>query len=397
MSNHHNFKHEGIGYMKKIKNYTYLIVFSAIIVGLWFLSYRKLVNFYVNQEIDYNEWTPELGSKLETDIASTFYNKVGFVNLNGAVSNVLGQPSMNGVVKLNNGYLLTTMNYSSDDVLQEYADSTIRFCDYLKNRGTAFVYASPPYTSGKYDPQLPTGIEDYGNENIDRFMEMLISAGVDTIDFREKMHEDGINHYDMMYRTDHHWTTEAGFYAYGILEGYIVEKTGCNVDVRVSDINNYTVTTYKKWHLGSNGQRTGIYYAGIDDFKLIIPDFETTIQNSAGIVGSMQELMINMEPLADKDYTSRYTYDYVMGGSLGNYTNLKCENDIRILIITDSFGKAVNPYLAMGFQQIYFASNGGVTGITPEFIENYDPDVVIMMYYPSFLQKGSTTFSFSGF
>lgn len=383
--------------MKKIKNYAYVIVFMGIVVGLGFLSYGKLVKFYVNQERDYNEWTPELGSKFETDIASTFYNKFGFVNLNGAVSNILGQPSMNGVVKLNNGYLLTTMDYSPDDVLQEYADSTIRFNDYLKNRGTALVYASTPYTSSKYDPQLPAGIEDYGNENIDRFIEMIQSAGVDTIDFRETMHEDGIDHYDMMYRTDHHWTTEAGFYAYGVLEGYIVEKTECNVDVKVSDISNYTVTTYRKWHLGSNGQRTGIYYAGIDDFILIIPDFDTTIQNSEGIVGSMQELMINMEPLANKDYTSRYTYDDVMGGSLGNYTNLDCKNDIRILVITDSFGKAVDPYLAMGFQQICFVYDADVTGITPEFIESFDPDVVIMMYYPSFLGKGRKAFSFSGF
>ena len=383
--------------MKKIKNYAYVIVFVAIVMGLGLLSFRKLVNFYVNQERDYNEWTPELGSKFETDVASTFYNKFGFVNLNGAVRNVLGQPSMNGVVKLNNGYLLATINYCSDDVLQEYADSTIRFNDYLQNRGTALVYVSPPCTSSKYDPQLPVGIEDYGNDNIDRFMEMIRSAGVDTIDFRETMHEDGIDQYDMMYRTDHHWTTEAGFYAYGILEGYIVEKTGCNVDVRVSDINNYTVTTYKKWHLGSNGQRTGIYYAGIDDFNLIIPDFETTLQNSEGTVGSMQDLMINMEPLANKDYTSRYTYDYVMGGSLGNYTNLNCKNDIRILIITDSFGKAVGPYLAMGFQQIYYVYDRSSTVVTPEFIENFDPDVVIMMYYPSFLQERSGAFSFDGF
>lgn len=383
--------------MEKIKNYTYIIVFMIIVVGLGFLSYRKLVNFYVNQERDYNEWTPELGSKFETDIASTFYNKFGFVNLNGAVSNALGQPSMNGVVKLNNGYLLTTMNYSSDDVLQEYADSTIRFNDYLENRGTTLVYASTPYTSSKYDPQLPAGIEDYGNENIDRFMEMIRSAGVDTIDFRETMHGDGIDQYDMMYRTDHHWTTEAGFYAYGILEDYIVEKTGCNVDVRVSDINNYTVTTYPKWHLGSRGQRTGIYYAGIDDFNLIIPDFETTLQNSEGTVGSMQELMINMEPLANKDYTSRYTYDHVMGRGLGDYTNPDCKNDIRILIITDSFGKAVGPYLAMGFQQICYVYDGSSTGVTPKFIENFDPDVVIMMYYPSFLQEKSKAFSFNGF
>lgn len=111
----------------------------------------------------------------------------------------------------------------------------------------------------------------------------------------------------------------------------------------------------------------------------------------------MQDLMINMEPLANKDYTSRYSYDSVMGDSLGNYTNLDCKNGIRILIITDSFGKAVCPYLAMGFQEIYYVYDGSSTGVTPEFIENYDPHVVIMMYYPSFLQEKSKAFSFNGF
>ena len=383
--------------MNKIRNYAYIAVFSVIIIGLGFLSYRKLTKFYINQEKDYNEWTPDLGSKFETDIASTFFNKFGFVNLNGAVCNALNQPCMNGVVKLNNGYLLTTLPYSSDPVLRTYADSTIRFDEYLKNRGTVLVYANTPYTSSKYDPQLPIGINDYGNDNCDRFLQMLKDAGVDTIDFRETMHDDGIDQYSMMYKTDHHWTTKAGLYAYGILEDYIVDKTGCDVDERISDIQNYTVTTYKKWHLGSRGQRTGIYYAGIDDFDLIIPNFDTSIQNDAGTVGNMQDLMINMEPLANKDYTSRYTYDSVLGGSIGHFTNLDCKNDIKVLIITDSFGKAVAPYLAMGFAQIDYVYDADVSGVTPEFIESMDPDVVIMMYYPEFLQEGKQPFSFSGF
>ena len=383
--------------MNKIRNYAYIAVFLVIIIGLGFLSYRKLTKFYINQEKDYNEWTPDLGSKFETDIASTFFNKFGFVNLNGAVCNALNQPSMNGVVKLNNGYLLTTLPYSSDEVLRTYADSTIRFDEYLKNRGTVLVYANTPYTSSKYDPQLPIGINDYGNDNCDRFLQMLKDAGIDTIDFRETMHDDGIDQYSMMYKTDHHWTTKAGLYAYGILEDYIVDKTGCDVDERISDIQNYTVTTYKKWHLGSRGQRTGIYYAGIDDFDLIIPNFDTSIQNDAGTVGNMQDLMINMEPLANKDYTSRYTYDSVLGGSIGHFTNLDCKNDIKVLIITDSFGKAVAPYLAMGFAQIDYVYDADVSGVTPEFIESMDPDVVIMMYYPEFLQEGKQPFSFSGF
>ena len=383
--------------MNKIRNYAYIAVFSVIIIGLGFLSYRKLTNFYINQEKDYNEWTPDLGSKFETDIASTFFNKFGFVNLNGAVCNALNQPCMNGVVKLNNGYLLTTLPYSSDEVLRTYADSTIRFDEYLKNRGTVLVYANTPYTSSKYDPQLPIGINDYGNDNCDRFLQMLKDAGVDTIDFRETMYDDGIDQYSMMYKTDHHWTTKAGLYAYGVLEDYIVDKTGCDVDERISDIQNYTVTTYKKWHLGSRGQRTGIYYAGIDDFDLIIPNFDTSIQNGAGTVGNMQDVMINMEPLANKDYTSRYTYDSVLGGSIGHFTNLDCKNDIKVLIITDSFGKAVAPYLAMGFAQIDYVYDADVSGVTPEFIESIDPDVVIMMYYPEFLLEGRQPFSFSGF
>ena len=383
--------------MNKIRNYAYIAVFLVIIIGLGFLSYRKLTKFYINQEKDYNEWTPDLGSKFETDIASTFFNKFGFVNLNGAVCNALNQPCMNGVVKLNNGYLLTTLPYSSDEVLRTYADSTIRFDEYLKNRGTVLVYANTPYTSSKYDPQLPIGINDYGNDNCDRFLQMLKDAGVDTIDFRETMHDDGIDQYSMMYKTDHHWTTKAGLYAYGILEDYIVDKTGCDVDERISDIQNYTVTTYKKWHLGSRGQRTGIYYAGIDDFDLIIPNFDTSIQNGAGTVGNMQDLMINMEPLTNKDYTSRYTYDSVLGGSLGHFTNLDCKNDIKVLLITDSFGKAVAPYLAIGVAQIDYVYDADVSGVTPEFIESMDPDVVIMMYYPEFLLEGRQPFSFSGF
>ena len=383
--------------MNKIRNYAYIAVFLVIIIGLGFLSYRKLTKFYINQEKDYNEWTPDLGSKFETDIASTFFNKFGFVNLNGAVCNALNQPCMNGVVKLNNGYLLTTLPYSSDEVLRTYADSTIRFDEYLKNRGTVLVYANTPYTSSKYDPQLPIGINDYGNDNCDRFLQMLKDAGVDTIDFRETMHDDGIDQYSMMYKTDHHWTTKAGLYAYGVLEDYVVGKTGCDVDERISDIQNYTVTTYKKWHLGSRGQRTGIYYAGIDDFDLIIPNFDTSIQNGAGTVGNMQDVMINMEPLANKDYTSRYTYDSVLGGSIGHFTNLDCKNDIKVLLITDSFGKAVAPYLAMGFAQIDYVYDADVSGVTPEFIESIDPDVVIMMYYPEFLLEGRQPFSFSGF
>ena len=122
---------------------------------------------------DYNEWSVDLGSKFETDIASNFYQKFQFVNFNGWVRNLLGQQEMNGIIKLNNGWLTTVCNYTADETLRECADSFISLKNYLEEQGIAFLYAIPPYTISKYDPQLPEGIYDYGNDNLDRLAEML--------------------------------------------------------------------------------------------------------------------------------------------------------------------------------------------------------------------------------
>lgn len=308
----------------------------------------------------------------------------------------MGQHEMNGVIKLNNGYLSTLIEYVSDDDLKKYTNKVTALNSYLQERGTELVFAMTPYTTDKYDPQLPTGEIDYGNDDADRMMNMLENAGIDTIDFRETMHEDGINHYDMMYKTDHHWNTAAGLYAYGKLEQYIADVTKCNADERVSDPSQYTITKYKNWHLGSRGQRTGKYFAGMDDFDLYLPNFETVIQNDAGKIGNMQDLVINVETLENRNYTSRYTYDWVLEGSLGHYKNLNCENDIKILIITDSFGKAVNPYLIMGFNEISYVYNGNSSNITPEYIEAYDPDVVILLYYTQ-CAVSADSYNFRGF
>lgn len=375
---------------KKRENITFLATFMIVIVLLGTVSFANLVNFYVNDVTDYNEWSADLGNRFETDEATSFCGKMQFVNFNGAVRNMLGQHEMNGVVKLNNGYLNTTFPYTEDSILEEYADKVIALDRYLKEKDIALLYVVPPYTVSKYDMELPAGIEDYGNDNFDRFISLLDQEEVEVMDFRELMHEEGIDQYDMMYRTDHHWTTRAGFYAYGKLEEWLVAHLDCEVDERVGNIENYDIITYEKWHLGSRGQRTGIYYAGIDDFELFMPKFNTSLENSVQEYGTLQELVYNMEPLRDRDYKSRYTYDYVLDNSHGDYKNHNCKNDKKILISTDSFGKAVNPYLIMGFREVRF---GPVEKMTREYIDEYSPDAVILLYYVNCLTDTSSVFS----
>ncbi|MDO4188833.1 MAG: hypothetical protein Q4D29_07560 [Lachnospiraceae bacterium] len=365
----------------KKSTYMYICIFLIFIVGMGISSISNMVDFYVNDKADYNEWNADLGNKFETDLATTFYRKSQFINMNGAIRNILHQREMNGIVKLNNGYLMKPIEYVNDSTLQNYADSISKLKDYLNSRDIDLLYSITPYTVSKYDNQMPVGIKDYGNDNADRLISKIKAKRVDVIDFREVMYEDGINQYDMMYKTDHHWTTEAGFYAYKKLEEYIVNSTGCDVDNRVSDINSYTIKKYEKWHLGSNGQRTGRYYAGIDDFDFISPNFDIRVLSNEGRFGYAKDIIYNKKPLYTQDYSSRYTYDEVLGNSRGHYRNIDAKNDVKILMISDSFAKAVNPYLIMGFSEIYTICDEEIFSITTKFIDDYNPDVVVLLYY----------------
>lgn len=361
--------------MKRISSIIHSIVFLLMIGGLGTISFTKLINYYDTGVVENNEWTVTLGSKLETDIATTFFEKSALVNLNGAVHRVLGQREMNGVVKLKNGYLLTAYDYREDEVLQRNADKVIRMKRYLDGKGITFLYVIPPYTSCKYDPQLPAGFQDYGNDNLDRFAQMLEEGGVELLDIRKTMQEDGVDPYDMMYKTDHHWTTKAGFYAFTKINSILMQRLDCEVDPEVLDFSNYSVTTYPEWHLGSRGQRTGAYFAGIDDFDLILPVFETDISDGSE-EGAFEDIVINRKALDNKDQTSRYTYDNVLGKSfVYNFTNDQALNDKRILMVTDSYGKAVNPFLILSYSEV---RNGDADYPT---IHAYNPDAVVVLHY----------------
>lgn len=380
--------------MEQCKQKYYIVIF-IIIALVGFLSLKDTVTHYINNTI-LNYDSVHSDKTFEGEFAACFYGKYFLVDVNGLFNRVLNKHEMNGVVKLNNGYLMTTIDYIDDETIDEYAEGINNLKEYLDEKGIEMVYVCTPYTLSKYDNQLPVGIYDYSNDNIDRFLKSLEERNINTIDYRELMHEDGINQYDMMYMTDHHWNIRGGFYAYGYLEKYIEDTLNVEIDDRISDINNYQIDVYKNWHLGSRGQRTGRWYTTVDDFELFIPQFDTSISYD-GQEGSMMEMMINMGPLEKKDLTQRYTYDSVFTDAQRNYVNNKSLNDTKVLFITDSYANAVAPFITMGVREVEYYYNGNVSTLTKEYIEEYDPDIVILLYYSGTICEDSSAFRFDNF
>ena len=361
----------------------YILFFYIFITGTGLLSFANLMDHYINDKEDQHRWVKEQGSKFETDIAGNFFEQFEFVNLNGLMAKAIGKNELNNVIRLDNGYLYITNEECPDEDIAVMANRVIAFNEYLARRGIPLIFTINPGTSSKYDPQLPEYYVDHTNDNVDRFCYALQSRGVWVVDFREELHNDGIDAYDMMYRTDHHWNTKMGFYVYGKIADLLAHELDCDIDPKVRDINSYTIETYKKWHLGSRGQRTGKYFGGVDDFDLFVPDFDTSLTRCEDDAqGNYTSLLIDTGSLKKKDLTSmrkdvniRSTYDRVLERSQGDFINDYSANDKCIIVTGDSFAKAVCP-----FMNISFAHTKWCDPVTDTDIEETKPDAVVMIF-----------------
>lgn len=359
---------------KRLSWFTHAIVFVLIIIAIGFISFTNLVNFYVNQEVDYNEWTADLGNKFETDEATTFFEKFEFININGAARNVIGQREMNGVLKLMNGHLIYPQEKMTDEEIKAYADEVIKYAEFCKAQGKPFLFVQPNLKVDEDNKQLPVGVEDYSNENINIFLQYLREADIEVLDIRECMKEDGMDLYDYTYITDHHWTTEACFYAFTKITEWIEKETGVVVDADVTNLDKYEITTYKKWHLGSYGQRVGEYFTGIDDYHLILPVFDVSFVDGEGNSHSFYEQAVNPEIFEMRDAKSRYTYDWALHVPGGVSTT---SQNLSALFVTDSYATAMSPYLKLAYSDYYYQYYP--TGFSADYVIQTNPDVVILM------------------
>lgn len=386
---------------KQLQNILQIAVFLACVVLFGGVTAFRYADFIINDRrqeyhINYRE---DGGPKLETDIATTFWGKQYFLDFNGEIRQDLGQTSMNDTYKMSNGWITQVYPEIADETLLPFADRIGAVAGYLSSQSIPMIFMMAPFNVDKYDPRLPEGVTDFTNDNADRFVDMLLQRGIEVIDIREALHEDGIDTSRMMYRTDHHWNTDAGLYAYQKLLPWLETHLTFDTDPRIADPASYTLRTWPEWHLGTYGQRTSIEFVGsADDFSVYIPNFDTYVRDlETGREGRLEDAFYHMEHLQQRDYESRLTYDNVLGGGdliTKTCVNQMANNGIRMLLISNSFYRAMYPYLLLQFQEVCFTHTSTTSSLSPDVLSQYD--VVVFLYEPTVLYDGAA-FAFPGY
>lgn len=166
-------------------------------------------------------------------------------------------------------------------------------------------------------------------------------------------------------------------------------------------MNNYNRITYEGCFLGSQGRKTGRYYAGADDFTLIYPKFatnyelESSIMDDMKLTGRFEEALL-ATPVFRQTNTP-YDTDLYMSYMYGNQAYAHIENldnpeGLNICFIKDSYAVPFAAFTSLRCNHVYLLDPRYYEESMEDFINEHDLDYVVVMFSPEDLSEEFFTF-----
>jgi hypothetical protein len=419
--------------MKKIfkfkAEYLYVLVFVVLVVGFLSIAINSVIDKFIPEEtsasssekidVDWESLYPFDDVKDDTNyvIASQSLSIRSIISSYKAITK-----SLSGYVGSHFDYLLSSENIKSvgiktrkilnsnlkfsQDSLQQidngqiiniekydenYGKEMISYCwdfnNYLQSKDIPLLYVQ---TLTKYDETEK--YKSYVNENRDLLLNGLNNKGVDTLDLREFAQKQSLTVDDCFYKTDHHWKTTMGLWATNNIVNTLNSNYNLKFENELLNVNNYDLITYKNVMFGSYGNSAGLDWVDTEDHYVYYPKFETQfnieIKNkNINDTGTFNEVLFNNKKIKElENGNAGYAYETTCYGNtpLTKITNLNNKNAPRILVIRDSFGLAILPYLSCVCSEVdsidLRKSNGNFNGSIRTYIEDFNPDAIIIIY-----------------
>ncbi len=369
--NHPQFyKFFGIGFL--ILLYLFAIIFAIGVIRTRFLGV-KLNNADLEEE-----------AGIEQEMCAAFPLRYGFIEGNGLMRLLLGQREMNGVWRLDNGFVTPAFEKIPEDVLQEEANAMIGLQTMMDKKEIPFLYVAPAVRTTELT-EADYGVYTAEAENDRIYIDMLKAGQVVLLDLEEELQKEGIDRGTQYFKGDHHWNMEGARYCSMKITEWLGDVTNKPVELSILDKENLEEKSLGNVMLGSFAERTGsIFAGGFEDFTVFLPKRDTLVKEQiSGKIGSIEELFYPLEGVKRSYQVT--TYETVFGREgMRLYINEKNEGDLRVLLMEDSFGYSLEPYLIEQVKVLHLGSSYSPESITEALLDVLKPDAVIMLKYGPF-------------
>ena len=295
------------------------------------------------------------------------------------------------VYRLQDGYL--TYSYKKLD-MAEHIGAVAEFAQLVSQQGGRLLYVQSPGKTNPFGDRELDGL-DYANYNTDMLLQGLQARGVDVFDLRQDMYRDMGNEgwHKAFFRTDHHWLPSTALWAAEKLAARLHADYDVDVDFGHFSEADYDVVNYENYFLGSQGKKVTLAKTTAEDIALYYPKFSTAVRLEIPSLGIDTRgdftIMYDMEMVKKRDFYggnpyAAYGYGDMPEIKVHNFTNEHLR-DKKILIIRDSMVDTVLPFLSMGLKDITLLDIRHFNGSVRRYVEDFKPDIVIVMYKPSYV------------
>ena len=279
-------------------------------------------------------------SKIEDYASDQFILRNGFIRLKTAADTALGGLESNGVYRCRDSYLMEDITVPTKDVKESNTSALTAFKEANPDLKMYFLLA--PNAANILSDKLPVAVSTANqNKYMDDFFETVESLGITPIDVRDTFKE-AKKDTQLYYRTDHHWTTDGAYLAFGQVNS--VMELGNKV--------TYTDYAVKNDFRGTLASKSG-FVNGMDDaIKIYLPAEDSEgYENSVIYYSDTKEKTTQFYQVDSLDTKDAYT---VFGGSNHPMYTVRTplDTDRHLLLIKDSYANSMVPFLSQCFSEI---------------------------------------------
>lgn len=303
--------------------------------------------------------TGDFIEELEEYLADHFPFRNEFMSLKTGALKVLGQDKIGDLYLGEDDYLLEEYNVTADTT--NIPIKTLNRFYNLLPKGTNMSLMLVPTSVEIYREKLPAFATNTSQkEVIDYVYENIDFNGINVYDYLEKTkisfesyceiaklkNEYASNidtnlkkDFNLYYKTDHHWTTFGSYLGFVSYMDYLGIKELDRVEFqKITD--DFYGTFYSKL-IDNSLPRESMYKLKDDNIEYIVKNIAT---NNA------TNTLYEDNWLEEKD---KYSYFLGQNQALLEIENKSINNDKKILIIKDSYGNSMIPFIAKEYKYVY--------------------------------------------
>ena len=276
------------------------------------------------------------------------------------------------------------------------ADHLAMLQDTCKAQNKKFLYVLCPGKPWDDEEFRKYGIQCYRNENADVLLTNLGERNVPYLDLRPAFKElSGDNRYQWFYRSDHHWTADAGSEAARRIISELNVRCQCGLNEQAVQKESMTRSVLQEEWIGEMGIKILGPWSMRDRLVVWEPKSPGHFHLTDGVYNKEKdggfEVFFHKELLKNNLATggARSLYYYYMGGNdtLVRIDNMDQETG-NLLIIKDSYSNVVVPYLALASAHVTIWDMRDDQEVLSYIREHPEIETVVVMYTTSFSVKG---------